>query len=116
MHMHSGSCSLHKHMYMHTDVDDDSADILRELDGLEFEYYTLGLHLHLRPGKVKEIQVNNPHNATTALGQVITQWLMINYESNKFGIPSWRMLVEGVSTVDLERAKLIASKHQMVIQ
>ena len=41
-------------MYKHTDVDDDSADVLKELIGLEFEYHTLGIHLHLRPGKVNE--------------------------------------------------------------
>ena len=87
---------------------------MRELDGLESNYYTIGLHLHLRPGKVQEIQTNNPHNANTALGQVVTQWLMMNFDHSKFGRPSWRMLVEAVCTVDLERAQIIAKKYRMV--
>ena len=61
------------------------------------------------------VQENNPHNASAAFGHVITQWLKMNYEYNKFGKPSWRMLVEGVREVDLERAKIIADKHKMVM-
>ena len=38
----------------------------------------------------------------------------MNYEHNEVGRPSWRMLVEGVSTADLERAKIIADNHKMV--
>ena len=64
-------CATHTHT--HTDIDDDSADILKQLSGLEFEYRTLGIHLHVPPGKVSEIQENNPHNANAALGQIITQ-------------------------------------------
>ena len=101
---------------MHTlkDEDNDTADILKELSGLEFEYYTLGIHLGLPPGKVKEVKENNPHNCNTALGQVISEWLMMNYEHNKVGKPSWRLLVEAVSTVNLEQAKIIASNHRKV--
>ena len=104
----------HTHTHTHTDENDDTADILRELDGLESEYYTLGLHLHLPPGKVKEIQENNPHNCRSALGHVITEWLKMNYDYNKAGRPSWRMLVVGVSTLDIDRAKIIAKKHDQV--
>ena len=101
-------------MYPHTDENDDTADVLKELDGLESEYYTLGMHLHLPPGKVKVIQKDNPHSSKEALGQVTTEWLKMNYEYNKVGRPSWRMLVESVSTVDIEHAKMIASNHKKV--
>ena len=104
----------HTHTHTHTDVDDDTADILKELDGLESEYYTLAIHLHLSPGKVKTIQKDNPHSSQDALGQGIAEWLKMNYEHSKFGKPSWRMLVEAVSTVDLEQAKTIASNHRKV--
>ena len=114
-HTHAPSRShTHTHTHTYTDVDDDAADVLKELIGLEFEYRTLGILLHLHPGKVNEMQENNPHNVNAALGQIITQWLMMNYEHNKVGRPSWRMLVEAVSTVDLEQAKTIASNHRKV--
>ena len=63
---------------------------------------------------MKAIQKDNPHSSKEALGQVITEWLKMNYEYYKFGRPSWRMLVEGVSTADRERAKIIADNHKMV--
>ena len=113
---HTHTCThTHTHTHTPTDVDDDSADILEQLSGLEFEYRALGIHLHLPPGKVNEIQENNPHNASAALGQIITQWLMMNYEYNKFGKPSWRMLTEAISTVDLDHAKLVAGNHKKVL-
>ena len=99
--------------HTHTDVDDDAAVILHELDGLQSEYFTLGIHLHLPPGKVSTIQEDNPHNSRSAIGKVITEWLMMNYKHNEFGKPSWRLLVEAVSTVDLERAKIIANNHKV---
>ena len=40
---------------------------------------------------------------------------MRNYDYNKAGRPSWRMLVVGVSTLDIDRAKFIAKKHDQVI-
>ena len=109
MHAHS----LYTHTHPLSDEDDDTADILNELDGLESEYYTIGLQLHLHPGKVKEIQKDNPHSSKDALGHVITEWLKMNYEHTKIGKPSWRLLVEAVSTVDLQRAKIIANNHKV---
>ena len=107
------------HTHTHTtaqtpciDVNDDTAGILRELSDLESEYYTIAIHLHLPPGKVKTIQKDNPHSSLDALGQVITEWLKRNYEYSKFGRPSWKMLVDAVSMVDVERAKTIAINHK----
>ena len=98
------------------DVDDDTAEILKELSGLESEYYTFGLHLGLSPGKVKEIQVNHPHNSRAAFADVITEWLKMNYQYNKGGRrrPSWQLLTEATSVVDLEKAQKISSNHRKV--
>ena len=84
------------------------------MSGLEFEYYTFGLHLGLYPGRVKEIQVDHPHNSRAAFGDVITEWLKMNYEYSKVGRPSWQLLVEALSTVNLERAKIVAKDHRKV--
>ena len=105
----------HTHTYKHTHLhtgEDDITDIAKELSGFEAHYYKLGLSLHLSPGKVQVIQVNNPHDCETAFGQVIVQWLLMNYNHAMFGPPSWQLLVKAVDTIDHQLAKKIASNHQ----
>ena len=99
---------------MHTDENYDTGDILKELNGLESEYYLLGTHLHLPPSKVKEIRANNPRHCKTALCEVVTEWLELNYDYNKFGMPTWVMLVEAVRELDIEQARKIANKHKVM--
>ena len=102
-------------IYTHAHVgEDDVADIAKELSGLEGQYYTLGLGLHLSPGKVDVIRENNHHNCLTALFNVIVQWSLVNYNNCKFGPPTWRLLVQAVNMIDHERAKQIANKHQIL--
>ena len=99
--------------YMHALVDDDDiADITKVLSGLESNYYKLGMKLHLHSNRLDVIEKDNPRNCESAFGQVIVQWIRMNYNYPKFGPPSWRLLVEAVCTIDHELAKEIASNHQ----
>ena len=113
LHAYTHMTCAHMHTHTHVDVTDDIADILKELDGLESKYYTLGIHLHLPPGKVEEIQENNPHNCSSALGQVVAEWLKMNYNI-KLGRPTWAMLVKAVSALNIERARKIANNHKVM--
>ena len=72
----------------------------------------LGLKLHLPPGKVNEIEQNNPRNCDTAFGQVIVEWTRMNYNHVDVGTPSWLLLVKVVDKLDHQLAKQIASNHQ----
>ena len=72
----------------------------------------LGLKLHLSPGKVKEIEQNNPRNCDAAFGQVIVEWTRMNYNHVDVGTPSWLLLVKIVDKLDHQLAKQIASNHQ----
>ena len=115
-HAHTHTLTLthtrtHTHTHLYTG-EDDITDITKELSGFEVHYYNFGLSLHLSPGKVTVIQVNNPHDCETAFGQVIVQWLLMNYNLAIFGPPSWQMLVNAVDTIDHQLAKQIASNHQ----
>ena len=106
----------HAHTHTHTQTDeDDVSAIIQELSSLKSNYYLLGLSLHLPTGKGDQIQVDNPHKSETAFGQVIVQWLLMNYYHQKFGRPSWRLLVQAVDMIDHQLAKDIAKKHQRYV-
>ena len=104
-------CTLHTHTHIYPG-EDDITEIIKELSSLKSNYYLLGLGLHLPPGRVDQIQVDNPHKSETAFGQVIVQWLLMNYNHVVFGPPSWQLLVKAVDTIDHQLAKQIASNHQ----
>ena len=104
-------CTLHTHTHIYPG-EDDITEVIEQLSSLKSNYYLLGLGLHLPPGKVDQIQVDNPHKSETAFGQVIVQWLLMNYNHAMFGPPSWQLLVKAVDTIDHQLAKQIASNHQ----
>ena len=109
--------NIHKHTHTHTHThtgEDDVAEVLKELTGLESQYDTLAQTLHLPLGTVRTISRDYHFSSRSALGQVVDEWILMNYNHAKFGRPTWRLLVDAVKAVDHDRAKLIASKHLKV--
>ena len=87
----------------------------KALIGLETRYYKLGQNLHIPNSKLSVIQHNNPRDCETALGQVIEQWLLMNYNHATFGPATWRLLVEAVDSMSHQLAKDIANNHQRYV-
>ena len=55
----------------------------------------IGLALRLDPNQVKRIKKENS-DLEDCLTEVLTLWLQKNYNTEKFGEPSWEMLVRAV--------------------
>ena len=105
----------HTHTHTHTHAgEDDVAEVLKELTGLESQYDTLARTLHLPVGTVRTISRDYHFSSRSALGQVVDEWILMNYNHAKFGHPTWGLLVDAVNAIDHDRAKLIASKHLKV--
>ena len=75
-------------------------------------YHELGIELGLPPQELTAIQdktVGNP------LSGVLLAWLNQRYDTERYGVPTWRRLVEAVDNPaggnNHELAKTIASKH-----
>ena len=71
--------------------------------------------LGLPSSTLDRIHKDNPHDVRTALGQVIDTWLAREYDTERFGAPSWRKLVDAVASLAGENshvlAKMIAEEH-----
>ena len=80
-------------------------------------YYSLGRSLGLKVSDLKSIcdKYPSPSDSEQALEDVLLLWLDQKYNVEKFGPPTWRMLVRAVDMEsggnDHELAKQIASEH-----
>ena len=72
----------------------------------------IGIALRLRIGELDKIDAGRPNKC---LSEVIANWLKKNYNTEKFGPPTWRWLVEVVAHPsagnDTALAEKIAKNH-----
>ena len=100
------------------DIDaNDLIDVKEEVLSIQFLYYPLGQSLRLRIDDLRSICDAYPSesDAERALEDVLLLWLNKKYDTDKFGLPTWRKLVEAVDRKgggnNHQLAKEIASKH-----
>ena len=92
-------------------------DILEAVLPIKSAYFALGRSLRLRPADLRSIQAAYPSesDAEQALSDTLELWLQKRYNEERFGLPTWRMLVEAVNRKtggnNHELAKEIASNH-----
>ncbi len=95
-----------------TAIEDDLADVLDALSDLVAEWRTIATKLLLREGAMNTIDVDN-RRAESCLRCAITEWLKLNYDYKKNGLPSWRMLAKAVQSIDRSVFNKIAMDHSI---
>ena len=74
----------------------------------------LGLALRLRPADLQTIETHRT-DPNSCLTDVLTKWLQQNYNTDRFGLPSWKLLVNAVAHCiggnNPALARQIATKH-----
>ena len=89
-------------------------DIMEEVLDIKSMYFDLGRSLRLRNDDMLAIRKDYP-NESQALNEVLLLWLKKEYNVERFGPPTWRMLVEAVNKRsggnNYELAKQIALNH-----
>ena len=92
-------------------------DVLEAVLLIKSVHFTLGRSLRLKTTDIKSIQAAYPNesDAEQALSDTLELWLQQKYNAERFGRPTWRMLVEAVNREgggnNHELAKKIALKH-----
>ena len=89
-------------------------DVKRELWPVTARWKDIGLALRLNPDKLDEIERDN-RNSSDCLTKVLTLWLKKNYNTKRFGEPSWELLAAAVADPcggnDSALAEVITGKH-----
>ena len=97
--------------------EDDLMDVLEAVLPIQSAYLALGRSLRLRSADLRSIQEAYPNESDDrqALSDILELWLQKKYKVDKFGPPTWRMLVEAVNREaggnNHELAKKIALKY-----
>ena len=88
----------------------DIADIMEEVITIKAKYYALGMALRLHPGTLDAIRSENPQDSQKALLDVLLMWLRQRYNTEKYGPPTWKMLIEAVGKESGGNNKALAKK------
>ncbi len=85
---------------------------MNALTDVQSRYYEIGTQLHLRA--LDTIKSRSTTDAI-AMGEVVVEWLKRNYNTTRFGCPTWKMLVKVVANPNGGNnnylAEKIASQH-----
>ena len=99
-------------MHNITDFDEDLADVIEVLSGLAPRWRDLTINLRLKNDSMNIIESDCSQNVTRCLRRAIEDWLKLNYNYEKNGVPSWRMLAKAVHNLDGSVFEKIVSEHQ----
>ena len=79
---------------------------------------SIGIALRLRPDILQNTDTRYNGDPRACLSSMLTEWLMRNYNVERFGEPTWLMLVEAVGHpaggANMALAKEIARKHMAI--
>ena len=102
-------------MFVMYSAEEDTLAVYREVVSLTGNWSDMCLVLGLLPSDQSAIEAAHPGNPHNCLKAVVVKWLQKVYNYQKFGSPTWRMLVEAVGDPaggnNVTLAETIAKKH-----
>ena len=61
---------------------------------------------------IRTINGNNPDDKESAWSEALMQWILKDYNTEKYGLPSWKTLLKTISRVDQPLFEKLATEHQ----
>ena len=99
--------------FIHHHAEEDDWNILiDECSSLCAQWDKITGSLGLRPSLIASIRRNNPNDNTGCWNDALLEWISQNYNTEKFGLPSWRTFLTAVAKVDKLQFKKLAAEHQ----
>lgn len=99
----------------HSTAEDDVYEVYREVHTMAGSWGRIAVALRLPPSLKSLIAKTHSNNPEDCLLAVVEEWLKENYNVQKYGHPSWRVLVEAVADsiggANPALAHSIAAKH-----
>ena len=93
---------------------EDLYDVCQEMHTLAAKWSHIGFAVHIPSSQEEAIRATRDDSAS-CLRMVLKKWLQKSYSYDKYGPPTWRMLVKAVGDPlggdDCALAETIANKH-----
>ena len=87
--------------------------MLDAVERLSPKWKRLAIKLHIDKYHTEIIQKNNPGDVQNCLIDALEEWLRQNYDSKRYGMPSWRTLAKSVRSLDQKLFQEIIKEHQV---
>ena len=71
--------------------------MVSELNDVVHMWKSLGGALRLRQPDLDRIKADHQQGSRICMSEMVTEWLNQSYNTEQFGLPSWKMLVEAVA-------------------
>ena len=92
--------------------EDDWNVLIDECSSLCSRWDRISGFLGLRPSLIASIRRNNPNDNAGCWNDALLEWISQNYNTEKFGDPSWKTFLTAVAKVDKLQCKKLAANHQ----
>ena len=79
-------------------AEDDFHEVYEEVVSITAKYHKLGIGLRLKVGELEAICKSRGQDIDLAVTDVLLAWLRQQYDTAKYGHPTWRMLVRAVDS------------------
>ena len=63
-------------------------------------------------GTTDTIKEKYPNKEISCLNEALKLWILRNYRTEKYGLPSWKMLLKAVGKIDENLFNKLAKDHQ----
>ena len=82
---------------------------------LAAEWEELSSYLGLSSSSINNIKKHrHRHPIVGCLNDALNHWINKNYDTQKFGLPSWRSLLKAVANLNMWMCMDLAAKHQSI--
>ena len=62
---------------------------------------------------IHEIKQNNPNDSDSSWNEALMYWILQDYNTQRYGLPSWKVLLKAISRVDQPLFEKLATEHQV---
>ena len=93
--------------------EDDWNDIILACSSLAPKWQQLSGFLGLSIKTIRTIRESYPNDIAVSWNEALMQWVLQEYNTEKYGPPSWKSLLKAVSRVDETLFDKLAKEHQL---
>lgn len=95
----------------------DFQEIRREVQPVAGVWQAFAQEIGLMPSDVRELDLAHRGDPSRCLDNAIEKWLNQNYNTERFGLPSWKSIVVGIKqSGNPALAKRIAESHPSTLR
>ena len=94
-------------------AEDDYGLVIDAVSSCTAKWKSISGKLGLPVSRIRDIEQENPGNVTNCWNKALEEWLLQNYTTSKYPLPSWWSLLKVVAKEDFILFKRLADKHKV---